>query len=84
MGVQCGTLRGGGSLAYRTLEGGGRAEPNTLLDVESTAQHLFLLHTLEERRDSPQFSTDSRVYCIALEGEGSNAAMLLAHHNALQ
>ena len=83
MGVQCGTLRGGGSLAYRTLEGGGAA-PNTLLDVESTAQHLFLLHTLEERRDSPQFSTDSRVYCTALEGKGSNAAMLLAHRNALQ
>ena len=54
MGVQCGTLRGGGSLAYRTLEGGGGAEPNTLLDVESTAQHLFLLqHTGGKEGQSP-------------------------------
>ena len=43
MGVQCGTLRGGGSLAYRTLEGGGGAAPNTLLDVESTAQCTTLV-----------------------------------------
>ena len=54
MGVQCGTLRGGGSLAYRTLVGGGGAEPNTLLDVESTAQHLFLLqHTGGKEGQSP-------------------------------
>ena len=43
MGVQCGTLRGGGSLAYRTLEGGGGAEPNTLLDVESITQCTTLV-----------------------------------------
>ena len=64
MGVQCGTLRGGGSLAYRTLEGGGGALPNTLLDVKSIPTLQCFSYTTLERGGR---ISNAAMHCTAMQ-----------------
>ena len=59
MGVQCGTLRGVGSLAYRTLEGG---EESPILNTA----HLLIVHWSQLEEKNP--CTLHTAHCTTSEG----------------
>ena len=72
MGVQCGTLRGVGSLAYRTLRGGEESPilhsalctEHSALCTEEHTEHLLIAHW--RREESPiLLHTAQHIHCTA-------------------